>query len=98
GVRSRAYLLLDPITNNALTLEAADTLGSNPEQMFHNLLQLSTKYQANGSYSMYRYLDNYSHEAMRKLNRDAANPNTQFDAFSHYSPEEMFVLLSYGYK
>ena len=56
------------------------------------------KYEANVTFSIYRYMDIYCVDAMRKINQDALNPNYQFDAFKKHTPEEMFVLLSYGYK
>ncbi|MFN8287212.1 MAG: hypothetical protein U0V74_10685 [Chitinophagales bacterium] len=98
GIKSRAYLLLDAILNNNMSIEAADSLGNNPNQMFSLLVQLSMKYEANVTYSIYRYMDIYCMDAMRKLNEDALNTNYQFENFKKYSPEEMFVLISYGYR
>ncbi len=98
GQRSRAYLLLDEIASNNISLEAADSIGNNPDQLFRLLLQLSMKYEANVTFSIYRYLDIYCVDAMRKINQDAFNTSYQFEGFKKYTPEEMFVLLSYGYK
>ncbi len=98
GQRSRAYLLLDEIANNNISIQAADSIGNKPDQLFGLLVQLSMKYEANVTYSIYRYLDIYCIDAMRKINQEALNAKYQFDAFKKHTPEEMFVLLSYGYK
>lgn len=98
GIKSRAYLLLDAILNNNMSIETADSLGNNPNQMFSLLVQLSMKYEANVTYSIYRYMDIFCIDAMRKLNEEALNTNYQFESFKRRNPEEMFVLISYGYK
>ncbi len=98
GQRSRAYLLLDEIVSNNISLEAADSIGNNPDQLFRLLVQLSMKYEANVTFSIYRYLDIYCIDAVRKINQDAFNASYYYTAFKKYTPEEMFVLLSYGYK
>ena len=98
GQRSRAYLLLDEIVSKNISLEEADSTGNNPDQLFKLLVQLSMKYEGNVTFSIYRYLDIYCIDAMRKINQDALNANYQYEAFKKHTPEEMFVLLSYGYK
>ena len=98
GQRSRAYLLLDEIVSNNISLEAADSIGNNPDQLFRLLVQLSMKYEANVTFSIYRYLDIYCIDAVRKINQDAFNASYYYTAFKKYTPEEMFVVLSYGYK
>lgn len=98
GQRSRAYLLLDNIIKKDISLEAADSIGSRPDQLFQLLVQLSMKYESNVTFSIYRYLDIYCIDAMRKINQDALDANYQFEPFKKRTPEEMFVLLSYGYK
>ncbi len=98
GQKSRAYLLLDNIVNNNFTLQQADSIGNQPDQLFRLLVQLSMEYESNISYSIYRYLDIYCIDAMRKINHDALNANYTYESFKKRTPEEMFVLLSYGYK
>jgi len=98
GIRSRAYLLLDAVVNNDMPISDADSIGNNPEKMFSLLVKYSMRYEANVTYSIYRYMDIYGIDAMRKVNQEALSGNLAFDNFSRYSPEEMFVLISYGYK
>jgi hypothetical protein len=98
GQRSRAFLLLDEIIANNISLEAADSIGNNPDQLFRLLVQLSMRYEANVTFSIYRYLDIYCIDALRRTSQDAINPNYQYESFKKYTAEEMFVLLSYGYK
>lgn len=98
GIKSRAYLLLDPIVTGRMSIDEADSLGNHPDQMFHLLVDLSTKYEANVTYSIYRYMDIYCIDALRKINQESLNSNYQYETFKRYNPEEMFVLISYGYK
>lgn len=98
GIKSRAYLLLDAIVKGNMSVAAADSLGGQPEKMFALLVDLSMKYEANVTYSIYRYMDIYCNDAMRKLNEEILNNNFTYESFKKHSPEEMFVLLGYGYK
>ncbi len=98
GVKSRAYLLLDAIVKGNMSLQAADSLGAHPDKMFSLLVELSMKYEANVTYSIYRYMDIYCNDAMRKLNEEILNNNFSYESFKKRTPEEMFVLLGYGYK
>lgn len=98
GQRSRAFLLLDNIVYNNMPVEVADSIGNNPDKMFKLLVQTSMKYESNVTYSIYRYLNTYSVDAMRKINQDALNASYTYEPFKKRTPEEMFVLISYGYK
>lgn len=98
GLKSRAYLLLDDLVTGKMTMEAADSAGANPEVMFRILVGHSAKFDATINYSMYRFLDNYSQDAVRKLNQDVVNGGmAAYDAFGKKSIEEIFVLVSYGH-
>lgn len=98
GQRSHAFLLLDAIVNHHMPLEEADSIGNNPDILFRWLVQLSMKYEANVTYSIYRYLNTYCVDAIRDINPRALEPGYTFADFVTHSPEEMFVLLSYGYQ
>ncbi len=98
GIRSRAYLLLDAIVKEKMSIAVADSLGNHPNQMFTELVSRSMRYDANVTYSIYRYMDIYCIDAMRKINQNALDPNYQFADFTGYSSEEMFVLISYGFR
>lgn len=97
GIKSRAYLLLDAIVRNNMGIGYADSMGNNPDRMFTLLVTLSMQYDANVSYSIYRYLDQYSNDYMRKFNQQVLEGSQSFDQLRKKSPEEMFVLLGYGY-
>ena len=97
GIKSHAYLLVDDIVNSRTTIEAADSAGIMPDKLFSMIVQRGMRVNSNINYSMYRFVDNYSVDVMRKLNQEALNSNYQFDVFRKCTPEEMFVLLSYGY-
>ena len=98
GQKSRAYLLLDNIVSGNISPEAADSIGGHPDQMFRLLVQLSMKYESNVTFSIYRYMDIYCIDAMRKINQDALNAAYTYEPFRKRTPEEMFVMLGYGYK
>lgn len=98
GIRSRAYLLLDDIVQNGLSLEAADSLGNSPDKMFARVVALSVKYEANVTYSIYRYMDIYCIDAMRKINNDALSGGSVQNSVATRTPEEMFVMIGYGFK
>ncbi|MBK7147278.1 MAG: hypothetical protein IPH78_00305 [Bacteroidetes bacterium] len=98
GIRSRAYLLLDAIVKEKMSIETADSLGNHPNQMFTELVARSMRYDANVTYSIYRYMDIYCIDAMRKINQSALDPAYAFTDFTGYSSEEMFVLISYGFR
>jgi hypothetical protein len=98
GIRSRAYLLLDAVVNSNMSLAAADSIGNNPDNMFSLLVKYAMKYEANVTYSIYRYMDIYGIDAMRKVNQEALSGSLSFESFARHTPEEMFVLIGYGYK
>ena len=100
GLRSRAYLLLDALVKNTMTMSVADSIGSHPDIMFNLQVGLSTKYDAPITFSSNKFLEMYSVDAMRKTNQEmlAAGANYGFESFKLHSPEEMFQLLSYGFK
>lgn len=98
GTKSRAYLLLDAIVNSNMPVEAADSLGNQPDQMFWLLVNLSMKYEANVTYSIYRYLDIYCIDEVRKINEDALTPGYDYKNLNRYSAEEVFVLMAYGFQ
>lgn len=98
GIKSRAYLLLDDIVKGKITIDQADSAGVNQDIMFRMLVQQSAKFDATINYSMYRFLDNYSQETVRKLNQDVVNNGMQaYDNFNKRSIEEIFILISYGH-
>ncbi len=98
GQRSRAYLLLDDLVKGRFTLQAADSIGSKPESLFSLLVQNAAMQNSAGNYSTHRFLDNAGVDIMRKLNREALAGDFTFAALRNKTPEEMFVLLVYGYK
>lgn len=98
GVKSRAYLLLDAIVNAKMSIGMADSLGQNTDQLFRLLVQFSMKYEANVSYSIYRFMDIYATDHMRKLNGQAIQNGYDVSDFNKYLPEEMFVMLTYGFR
>lgn len=98
GLRSRAYLLLDEIVKNNLSMAAADSIGNHPEQMFSLQVRLCMQPDAPITYSTNRFIDMYSVDAMRKINLDALGNGFNYTAFEQNTPEEMFQLFCYGYK
>ncbi len=98
GLRSRAYLLLDEIVKNNMSLEAADSIGNHPAQMFRLQVQLCMQYDAPITYSTNRFIDMYCVETMRKINQEAFGNGYIYTAFEQNTPEEMFQLLTYGHK
>ncbi len=98
GVKSRACLLLEPIVSENMSIEAADSIGNNPEAMFDLLVHRSLQNAANSNYSIYRFMDEYCVEEIRKISRDALIPAYNFESFRRYRTEEMFTILCYGYK
>lgn len=98
GLKSQAFLLLDDIVTGKISLAAADSIGANPDLMFRILIAQSAKFDATVNYSMYRFMDNYSQEAVRKLNQDVVDDGmAAYEAFNKRSIDEIFVLISYGY-
>ncbi|MCS6934418.1 MAG: hypothetical protein NZM35_04610 [Chitinophagales bacterium] len=98
GVRSRAYLLLDDIIQKGMSLEAADSLGNQPDKLFARLVKLAMSYESNVTFSIYRYMDIYSIDAMRKINSNAVQGRSIDSLIGYRTPEELFVILSYGFR
>lgn len=98
GIKSRAYLLLDAIVKKNMTLDMADSLGNRPDALFAELVNVSTQYDANVTYSIYRYLDIYCIDAMRKINQNALSSDYNYSEINKYTPEQLFVLIAYGYQ
>ena len=98
GLRSRAYLLLDEIVKGKMSMETADSIGNHPDEMFGLQVGLCMKNDAPITYSSNRFIDMYSVETMRKINRDALVPGYSYEAFRQRTPEEMFQLLTYGFR
>lgn len=98
GIKSRAYLLLDDIVTGKISIDAADSAGVHQDIMFRMLVQQSAKFDATINYSMYRFIDNYSQDAVRKLNQEVVNGGlAAYDQFTKRSVEEIFVMISYGH-
>lgn len=98
GQKSRAYLLLDEIIRNEMSIPVADSIGSNNDVLFSLLVQKTLQPNAVLNYSAHRFLDNAAVDIMRKLNQEVQASNFHFSNFRNRTPEEMFVLLTYGYK
>ncbi|MDB5284186.1 MAG: hypothetical protein JWO06_3261, partial [Bacteroidota bacterium] len=98
GTRSRAYLLLAALVKHEMTVDAADSIGNNAPMMFARLVKQSEKPDAALNYSSCRYLDIYSADVLRETNRISLTSTNDFEQFRRYAPDEMFVLLGYGYK
>ena len=86
--------MLDPIVNNQITIKDADSIGRNAYSMFHLLVHLASIQESNINYSMYRYINNYCIDVIRKINEEL----NQQGIFNLYSPEELFTLMCYGHK
>ncbi len=98
GLKSRAYLLLDAVVNNRITVDKADSLASNPLKLFSILVKYTLKTDASIPFSNYRFMNFYAIDIMRRVTQSVPNPNYHFEDLKKYSPEEMFVLMSYGYQ
>lgn len=99
GIKSHSFALLDEVVQNNMPLEVADSISSRPNLMFAHLVSLSVNNQAYITYSIYRYLSDQSAENIRKINEDAAaDPVHCFDSYKKLSANEMFMMLSYGFK
>ena len=99
GIKSHSFVLLDAVVKDNMPLEAADSISSDPVVMFAYLVNLTTSNDAYITYSIYRYLSDNSAEVIRKITQQATNdPAYDFEAFKRLSANEMFVLLSYGFR
>lgn len=98
GLKSRSYLLVDDIVKDRVSIAEADSIGTIPDVMFSMLVKNAMLHNSTMNYSMYRYLDNTGVDLMRKLNQEALASNYGFAVFKSKTPEEMFVLLMYGYR
>ncbi len=98
GLKSRAYILLDDIIKNNISVSGADSLGNDADEMFSYLVKNAIKLNGAVNYSAYRYMHNTAIDLMRKANQDALNSDYGFSNFKNRTPEEMFALLAYGYK
>lgn len=100
GQRSDAYLLAYNVLKNEFSMDAADSLGDNPQDLFKILVSNLKKPDAFGKHSIYQVLENYSIDQVRKAN-EVSKSSTGYavsDYFKNLSSDDLFTIMVYGHK
>lgn len=99
GSNSKAYIFLDDIANYQLTMKEAHQLGKNKEATFKHLLQLRTKPDILGGYSVddeLTYLATRKVREINELHEERDEIRFQLCDTSNMSAQEIYTLIVYG--
>lgn len=95
--KSNAFTLLDDIVRGSLTIEKADAIGRSPEKYLKAMLQIRSRPNPLGVYSIESELEVYALKFIRVINdlhneRDAV----RFASIDNFSAEELYTLMVYS--
>lgn len=93
---TKAYILLDKIMNNELTIDEADAIG-NSEAYFKNLLEIRAKENPLAELSLDREINYEALEFVREVNHlHEENNTTRFAGIQSLTATELYTLIVYG--
>lgn len=99
GSNSKAYIFLDDISKFQLTTSEAHILGKNREKTFQHLLQLRTKADIIGGYSVddeLTYLATRKVREINELHEERDEVRFQLCDTGDMSAQELYTLMVYG--
>lgn len=100
GMKSTAFVLLNDIISQKLTIEQADSLQSYPHAFNDYLIKLVEQKDFLGKLSVQKTLMNYNIDAARNLNNISLLQKRQVTAHDlrRFSREQLVLLLIFGYR
>lgn len=97
GYQSKAYVLMDAIVKNRLTVSQAENICNSPQCMFKELATICTQREYIGKYSVERELTDFSLRFLREINDNIAyNEPSAFNAVETFTPNEIYFLMVFG--
>ena len=94
---SKAFILIDKIMNNELTLDQADVLEKDNKAYFQALLETRAKLKPIGEISLDRELNYVALEYVREVNQLHEESNeTRFTGIKKLTAAELYTLIVYG--
>lgn len=99
GSNSKAYILLDDISNYRMTAKEAHDLGRNPEMLFQHLLKLRTTGDILGGYSVDDELTYMATRKVREINElheERDEIRFRLCDTSNMTSKELYTLMVYG--
>lgn len=94
---TKAFVLIDKIMNNKLTVEQAHELGNDSKKYFKNLLEIRSKENPIGEVSVDREISYEALEYVREINLLHEESNEKrFESIKNLSASELYTLMVYG--
>lgn len=100
GQRSNAYLLAYNVLKNEFSMDAADSIGDNNQELFKLLVSNMKQPDAFGKHSVYQVLENYAIEQVRKTNDISLNGTgyAVSEYFKALNGDDLFSIMVYGHR
>lgn len=98
GKKTNAYVLLDEIVKQKISLQKADSIGKNPIEYLNHLMKIRFQKNPIGEQSVEQELEISSLKFVRNIN-DLHNENddaTRFKGIANFSPEQLYTLIVYS--
>ena len=97
GDRTRAYILLEQIVQEKISIKEASEIAQNQKTLFKELVKIASKNEYLGKYSVERELVHYSLKLIREINSKAGeSASWQFVSVANLNAVELYYLLVFG--
>ncbi len=95
---SKAYVLLDKIMKNELTISEAHEIGNDKKKYFENLLEIRALENPLAEVSLDRELNYEALEYVREVNflHESTNPEVRFAVVKNLKAAELYTLMVYS--
>ncbi len=98
GMKTNAYVLIDGIFNNFLTIDKADSVSKVDTRYLMYMLRIRRNAQPLAKYSLDKELEFVSLKFVRAINElhDVADPKVRFAISDELTPPELYTLMVYS--
>lgn len=96
--KTRAYLMLDDITNQGMSIKTADSVSANTNLFFDSSIEVLKRINPDGLFTLNKELQYICVSIARSLSLKSDNPDIDFAEVSSYSKEKIFAILTYGHQ
>lgn len=96
GINSRAYLLIDDIYHNRISIAEADSLCKDSQRLTKRMIELLSIPNVMGKYSIEQEVSARSLKFVRHLNISENTDNYFAGKLQELTPEELYTFMTYG--
>jgi hypothetical protein len=98
GVKSNAYVLLEAIVNDQMSISQADSIGKNDRYYLKAMLKIRKKHEPLAKFSLDKELELTSLKYVREINElhEENDPKVRFAASDNLDARELYTLMVYS--